>query len=80
GKRLVHLEHGSLPNILAGKGIVPELIQGDATGEKMAKEALRMLNNKEYLASMRRELGGVREALGASGASRRAAEVVYRTV
>lgn len=80
GKRLVQLKHGSLPNIVAGKGIVPELIQGDATGEKMAEEALRMLNNKEYLASMRRELRGVREALGASGASRRAAEVVYRTV
>lgn len=80
GKRLVHLELGSLPNIVAGKGIVPELIQGDATGEKMAEEALRMLNDKERLADMRRELRGVREALGAPGASRRAAEIVYRAV
>lgn len=80
GKRLVHLEHGSLPNIVAGKGIVPELIQGDATGEKMAEEVLNILNDKGRTEDMRRELKGVREALGAPGASRRAAEVVYRAV
>lgn len=80
GKRLVHLELGSLPNIVAGKGILPELIQGDATGGKMAEEVLRMLNDKERLADMRRDLRGVREALGAPGASRRAAEIVYRAV
>lgn len=80
GKRLVHLELGSLPNIVAGKGIVPELIQGNATGEKMAEEALNILNDKGRLAKMKRELGGVREALGKPGAARRAAEVVYRTV
>lgn len=80
GRRLVDLEFGSLPNIIAGKGIIPELVQGNATGERMAEEALRMLGDNEYLASMKSELGKVRETLGGPGASRRAAEIVYRAV
>lgn len=80
GKRLVHLTLGSLPNIVAGKEIVPELIQDNAKGEKMAEEAFRLLDDKERLTGMKRELRGVREALGAPGASRRAAEVVYKAI
>lgn len=80
GKMLVDIEHVGLPNIVAGKGVVPELIQGDATGERMAEEALKILDDKEYLAGIKNGLEGVREALGSPGASRRAAEIVHRAI
>jgi lipid-A-disaccharide synthase len=80
GRMLVGLEYGSLPNIIAGKGIIPELVQRDAAGERMADEALRILADRECLKGMREELRKVRDALGGPGASRRAAEIVYRTL
>ncbi|HLB05284.1 MAG TPA: lipid-A-disaccharide synthase, partial [Thermodesulfobacteriota bacterium] len=80
GKMLVDIDFVGLPNIVSGEGVVPELIQGDATGERMADEALRMLGDSGYLTGMKNKLGKVRDTLGGPGASRRAAEIVYRAV
>jgi lipid-A-disaccharide synthase len=41
-KQLVKTPYAALPNILAGRGLVPELLQRDATPEAMA-EALQPL-------------------------------------
>ncbi|CAC9577955.1 Lipid-A-disaccharide synthase (EC [uncultured Gammaproteobacteria bacterium] len=43
--RLVKIKHISLPNIIANKNLVPELIQDDANGENIAKHALEILNS-----------------------------------
>lgn len=75
---LVHVEHICLANLIASKRIVPELIQDDATPEKMAKEAISMLQDKAVLERITHDLGKVSECLGAPGASRRAAEVALR--
>ncbi len=80
GRRLVDLEFGSLPNIIAGKGVIPELVQKNATGERMAEEALNILSDKGRIEDMKEGLRNVRESLGGPGASRRAAEIVYRAV
>ena len=42
-KKLVKTKYVSLPNILAGKAIVPELLQNDCTPENIAKQILPLL-------------------------------------
>ena len=75
-QRLVKLPHFSLVNIIAGKNIVPELLQEDVNGERIAREVRTLLSN----ANLRAELAAVREKLGGPGASRRAAEAIMSTV
>lgn len=65
-----------LVNLVAGRSVVPELLQGEATGERLYEEALRILEDPTVYAEMKRNLAQVRDALGAPGASTRAAEVV----
>jgi lipid-A-disaccharide synthase len=63
-------------NIVAGRLIVPELIQHQATPERLSEEAGRLLHDKVASNAMRVSLRAVRESLGAPGASRRAAAAV----
>lgn len=67
-----------LVNLVAGRTIVPELIQSAATGQRLYEEALRILDNRPAYDEMKRELAKVRAALGEPGASARAAEVVLK--
>jgi lipid-A-disaccharide synthase len=75
-QRLVKLPHFSLVNIIAGKNIVPELLQEDVNGERIAREVRALVTNT----TLRAELAAVREKLGGPGASRRAAEAIMSTV
>jgi lipid-A-disaccharide synthase len=74
-KKLVKLPHFSLVNIVAGKEVVPELLQHDVTGERIAAEVWKLADPERYAAVVR-ELEDVRSRLGGPGASRRAAEAV----
>lgn len=65
-----------LVNIVAGKRIVPELVQDDSTPENMAKEIAALLDDPAYAAKMRNDLADMRTRLGQGGASARAAAVV----
>jgi len=65
-----------LVNLVAGRTVVPELIQSAATGQRLYEEALRILEDRSAYDEMKRELAKVRAALGEPGASARAAEVV----
>ena len=65
-----------LVNLVAGRSVLPELLQGEATGERLYEEALRILEDPTAYAEMKRNLTQVRQALGEPGASARAAEVV----
>ncbi|MBM3493303.1 MAG: hypothetical protein FJX72_03115, partial [Armatimonadetes bacterium] len=75
-RRIARIEHIGLPNIIAGKRIVPELVADAGTPQAMAEHALRYLENPEQALEVRRELASVREALGEPGASRRTASMV----
>ena len=75
GKRVVRVDHMGLANIIAGKTVVPELFQEDATAEKLAAEVKAILSDRGRYDAIRRDLAGVREKLGEPGASRRAAEI-----
>ena len=72
-KKLTHI---GLPNILAQKRIVPELIQHDATPEIICKHTLEMLNNFETRARVKSDLREVRLSLGEPGASEKTARLV----
>ena len=75
GKRLIRVKHIGMANLVAKKPIVPELIQHEASAEKIARQALQMVRDEKQLAQMRLKLRDVAESLGTSGASKRAAEV-----
>lgn len=47
-KKLVKISHIGLCNIVAGKGIVKEFIQSDATPENLCSETLRILHDHDY--------------------------------
>jgi lipid-A-disaccharide synthase len=70
------LAHVGLVNIVAGQRIVPELIQRDATPEKIADAISGMLDDPARYRQIKEGLQKLREQLGADGASARAAMVV----
>ena len=69
--------HFSLVNIVAGQAIVPELIQHDVNGVRIAEEVRNLLEPAQN-AHLRASLAMVRARLGERGASRRAAEEIFR--
>ncbi len=75
-KMLMTVEHVGLVNLVAGRGIVTELLQSEMTAERLSQEALRLLKDRNRYDQMREALGDIRDRLGSPGASLRAAEVV----
>jgi len=75
-RMLLTVEHVGLVNLVAGRGVVPELLQSEMTAEQLSAEALRLLKDRTRYDQMRDALGGIRAKLGSPGASLRAAEVV----
>jgi lipid-A-disaccharide synthase len=76
GRLLVRIKHIGLVNILAGKTIVPELIQHKANAARIAKEAGKYLADKAYCENTRQELSVIYKMLGQPGAARRVAEII----
>lgn len=75
GRFLARVSHIGLVNLIAGRTIVPELIQGEATAFRLAEEALAILKNDGLRAEMKGQLRSLREQLGQGGASRKAASI-----
>lgn len=81
GKLMVDVPFYSMVNLIAGKKIVPELMQSDMTGECLAAEAAVLLDKPEERAKMRSELARVATLLAGNGdAIRSAADVVERVL
>jgi lipid-A-disaccharide synthase len=76
GRLLVKIRNIGLVNIVAGETVVPELIQGDVTPERITAETLRLLENDELRKEISVRLKSVRQKLGTPGASARVADVV----
>ena len=66
---LIHLDTFGMVNLIAGRRIVPELMQHDVTGARIAGEVQEILADAPRLDEMRRDLSEVREKLGAGGSS-----------
>lgn len=76
GKMLVKIPHIGLPNIVAGRQVLPELLQGDATGEAIATALQPLLYDEVARARCLADLAEVRRRLGEPGAVERVARVV----
>jgi lipid-A-disaccharide synthase len=77
GKPLVKVPFYSMVNLIAGRKIVPELIQDDMTGERIAAEAAPLLDGGSNRAKMKEELAAVAARLaGTSDAISLAADEV----
>lgn len=70
--RMVRLEHVSLPNLLAGRGLVPELLQGAARVDALSAQVLRCLKPTPERAALLARFRELHEQLR-RGASERAA-------
>ena len=73
---LVRAPMFAMVNLIAGKRVVPELVQNDFTPARVASEVIRLLDSPEARSEMRRNLASVREKLGPPGAIERAADII----
>jgi lipid-A-disaccharide synthase len=74
-KRVIKVPSISLVNLVAGRKVVPELIQNDARAEKMAVETAKLLQESVERKRMVQDLQEVSQLLGEKGASARTAEI-----
>lgn len=62
-KRLVKSAYIGLPNLLANRSLVPELIQHDATPEKLASEVMKMVNSPERVDALQQAFLDIHSSL-----------------
>lgn len=74
-KRFLLIPNIGLVNIVAGRRVVQEFIQNDATPMALAVEAERLLTDSRYSESIREQLVEVRQKLGKGGGSERVAQM-----
>ena len=77
GKMVIDIDNIGLVNIIAGKKIVPELIQFEASPEKIAAEVIDILTTKGHMEHIKAELKKIRNMLGSHGAAERVARLAY---
>lgn len=73
--RLVKSDYISLPNLLCGKALVPELMQEKVSGPALAEAVMAWLDNPERVAALKEDFTRVHEQLR-GGASEKAAAAV----
>jgi lipid-A-disaccharide synthase len=75
-KPLVRTPYFAMVNLIAEKQVVPELVQDDFTPERVTSETLRLLQDPDARATVRKGLADVRAKLGPPGAVERAADAI----
>ncbi|MBE3583544.1 MAG: lipid-A-disaccharide synthase [Limnochordaceae bacterium] len=80
GRRLLHLQQIGLPNLLAGRPILPELLQGDVKGERIAEWLLRYHQDQKLRQATQTALAEVGATLGSPGAVVRAAREILQVM
>jgi lipid-A-disaccharide synthase len=75
-RTFVTTKYVAMPNLIAGRGVVPELLQQDCTGQRIAAEIVRLLDSQTAREEMQQALAEVRAKLGPGGAIERAAEII----
>ncbi len=77
GKMVINIDHIGLVNIIAGKTVVPELIQDEASPEKIAAMVVEILADSKRMADIKIELSKIRDMLGSPGAAERTARLAF---
>lgn len=75
-RALVRIKNIGLVNIVAGKRIVPELVQGDVTVSKIVTIASELFHDADRRDKMKRDLSEVRGLLGTKDASANVATAI----
>ncbi|RKU19830.1 lipid-A-disaccharide synthase [Candidatus Poribacteria bacterium] len=79
-RSLTPLERSGLPNLIAGRDIVPELLQTELTPTALTNLSLDFLQNPQKRETQREALQKVHAQLGTAGAAERTAELVFSTI
>ena len=79
-RRVVKIPYVSLVNIVAGKEVVRELLQEDASPENISAEMLQILDNPEYNQEICTDLEAVRQLIGQKGCSTKVARILLEMI
>lgn len=79
-RRLVRVDFIGMANIIAGRQVVPELIQSQMTAERIVEEGRAILQNRDLRERMIAQLAEVRTRLGAPGAAGRTADIALAMI
>lgn len=74
-RRLVKIQNIGLVNIILGKTVCPEFVQGDATPDRIGRAALELIENTGARERMIEQFHTLREMLSGGGGCRRVAEI-----
>lgn len=77
GKQIIKVDHIGLANIIAGKTVVPELIQDEANPRQIAVEICHILSSQTRMDEMKFNLSTIREKLGKPGVAERVAQLAF---
>ncbi len=80
GKFLVDVPFYSMVNLIAGRAVVPELMQSQMTGANLAREAIRLLGDRTARAEMKAGLAEVRQKLAGGSAAPQRAAIAIREI
>ncbi len=80
GKFLVNIPFFCLVNIIAGKGVVTELLQDEVNPAAVELELARLVFDENFRNSIKTDLALVRNKLGEPGASENAAKIAFETI
>jgi lipid-A-disaccharide synthase len=80
GRMLIRVKHLGMPNVLAGREIIPEFIQQDAQPQAIANAVIRLLNDQGHRAQMISAFDEVIASLGQGGANEVAARAILETI
>ena len=78
GSRLMNVEQIGMPNIIAGKEVVPELLQDQVTGDNIYQEAVYLLKRDYLLQDLEKQFNRIKEKLGSPGAVEETARLVLK--
>ena len=79
-RMLVRVEHVGMVNLIAGERLVPELLQNEASPERIAAESRALLDDAPARAALAAKLAGLRERLGGPGAAERVADLALAMI
>lgn len=77
GRALVRVPNIGLVNLVAGEQLVPEFVQNGASPGNIASAVEDMLKDSDKLNHLKRQLFGLRDVLGGTGASDRVADIAF---